>query len=222
MVSTSKGRGRLLAAMRSTPTTSTTSVVARNVNRWRHRRKTTVATSSAKVTKNIVHPVATRSTARAAVLSQPMRMAATLRRTGVERSVIRRAPEDTIMMINQTRTARDGEPARPERPIWRGSGGGAPDGRRRRRSGCTDGGHGRVGCGCSGRAADREESAHVHDEVTSVHQWRCDRRDVGAGFVGRIVQIANFGRRQAGRDRVDDVDQSVAQLVDDGRRAPTA
>ena len=63
-VVTSYGRGRAYTSSIQTPTTSRTSTAARNVNRWRQRRKSSIAPMSTAAATNMVQPVTTRSTAR--------------------------------------------------------------------------------------------------------------------------------------------------------------
>ena len=132
---TSYGRGRLNALIRLRPITTTTTTLPRNVNRCRQRRKNAVTTSRTTATKNIVHPVATRSRPLASVVIQSVRRLAISRRMKASTwSVTRRAPGDCNVTTSQrTRTTSAAIQPRPDRPMLRGSGGGAPEGRRMRR-----------------------------------------------------------------------------------------
>ena len=131
-------------------------------------------------TTNIVQPVATRSTPRAAAVSQLVRRPASARSTAASaRSVTRCTHARWIDASSQaTATALVSSQARPVAPMWRGSGGASPDGRRRRRAGrggrpgvaASDAVHRSLG-GCARTVRHEAHDAHVRtvgrrDDVT--------------------------------------------------------
>ena len=204
------------------PSTSSTSTLPRNVNRWRHRLNPTVAMIRAMATKNITQPVATRSTARAACTSHSVRRWATARRIAVSmRSVSRRSgAEKRATTIQATSTTRPTIHARPVRPMFRGSGGGAPVGRRRPGVRRTVGGTDEVDtpvppspiAGSIGRRR---------------HRWPANQAATTDVTVVLIVaelavQVAHGLGRQSRRGRVDDIGDPgtppIDQLGADQRR----
>jgi hypothetical protein len=121
---------------------SNTTTLARKVNRCRQRRNTSIATISPSATIVIVQPEPIRSMVVATSVSHAVRNSAIWRRMAAStRSVTRRTSSETSAATIQTMTApRATSQPVPVRPMLFGSGGGAPDGRRRRRPCLTVGG----------------------------------------------------------------------------------
>ena len=220
MIVTSRGRFRLKFSHMVFPITCSRTMQPRTVNRWRQRLNTASKTISTIVAMVVSQKEKPLSTASAMSVSHGVRRRATCRRIAESSRSVK--PPNAVELWARTAQSSNTPNATnhpvPVVPMCFGRGGGAPDGRRRRRVRVAV-----LGAGCcapatgGGSAGSSRPRHRPSREPLILEPLPSDCAEIIGAVCHPGVQRSELGRRQPCGHRVDGIDEVRSPSIDELR-----